>query len=243
MARVNFRLHSKANKEVSIYVFLTSGRELFIELKTGFTINPKYWSKDTKRPIQNNTENKLIFNNLIKLESFIFQNLNKDLGERVLIDSFWLESKIIECFNRIEKTETGILTNYINEIIENSSTRKVKIKGGYKLGLSKSRENSFISTNNILKEYQKKIKKQIYFTDINETLIDKFTNWLLITKRYAINTTSKHIANVKTVSIEAERKGIQVNPSAKHIVIFTESDEDRFIQTLSIEDPKIILFC
>ena len=240
MATVNFRLRSKANKNVSIKIYLSLGRGKVIELNSGFSINEKDWSKDTDRPKQNNTENKLIFNNLKKLESFIFENLNKDLGESVLIDSFWLESKIIECFDRVEKTDTGLLTNFLQDLIDNSSTRKVKIKGGYKLGLSKSRENSFVSTNNIVKEYQKVIKKQIHFIDINETLIDKLTNWLLKTKKYATNTASKHIANIKTVSIEAERKGIQVNPYAKHIVIFTESDDDRFIQTLSFDELETI---
>lgn len=240
MATVNFRLRSKANKNVSIKVYLSLERGKFIELNTGFSINPKDWSNDTDRPKQNTDDNKLLFNNLKKLESFIFNNLNTDLGNSIQIDSFWLSSKIIECFKRIEKTDTGLLTNYIQEIIDNSSTRKVKVKGGYKLGLSKSRENSFVSTNNIIKEYQKKIKKQIRFIDIDETLIDKFTNWLMKTKKYAVNTASKHIANIKTVSIEAEKKGIQVNPYAKHIVIFSESDEDRFIQTLSFEELETI---
>jgi integrase len=240
MATVNFRLRSKVNKNVSIKIYLSLGRGNVIEMNTGFSINPKDWSNDTDRPKQNIAENKLIFNNLKKLESFIFNNLNKDLGDSILIDPYWLENKIVECFNRIEKTDTGLLTNYIQDIIDNASTRKVKVKGGYKLGLSKSRENSFDSTNNIIKEYQTKTKKQIHFIDINENFIDKFTNWLMKTKKYAVNTASKHIANIKTVSIEAEKKGIQVNPYAKHIVVFSESDEDRFIQTLSFEELETI---
>ena len=241
MATVNFRLRSKANKNVSIKIYLSTKRGNFIELNTGFSINPKFWSEATDRPIQNNTENKLIFNNLKKLESFIFENLNKDLANNILIDSFWLNSKVNECFNRIEKTDAGLLTNYFQEIIDNATTRKVKVPGGYKLGLSKSRENSFLSTKNVLKEYQTKLKKQIHFIDIDENFIDKFTNWLLKIEKYAINTASKHIANIKTVCIEAERKGIiQVNPFAKHIVIFTESNEDRFIQTLSFDELETI---
>ena len=80
MATVLFRLRSSANKNVSIKVRVSLGRGNDIELNSGFTINPKFWSKDTNLPKQNNTENKLIFNNLKKLESFIFQNLNEDLA-------------------------------------------------------------------------------------------------------------------------------------------------------------------
>jgi hypothetical protein len=262
MASIKFRIRSEANKNLPIKVRVSFGKgKSDLELNTGFTINPKDWSSDKQRPIPSNTKKRPTGNkeletafdehqkfkqrlheDLDKLYSYIFKEQNKDLGNSVLIDKFWLQSKIIECFNRVEKTNTGLLTNYIQDIIDNASTRKVKVKGGYKLGISKSRENSFESTKNIIKEYQtKKIKKQVHFIDIDETFIDKFSNWLLKTKNYAVNTASKHIANIKTVSIEAERKGIiQVNPYAKHIVIFTESDEDRFIQTLSFDELETI---
>lgn len=240
MATVNFRLRSKANKNVSIKVYLSTGRGNVIELNTGFSINPKDWSKDTDRPKQNTAENKVIFNNLKKLESFIFENLNIDLGKGIAIDSFWLESKINDCFKRVEKTDEGLIINYIQNIIDTADTRKVKVKGGYKHGISTSRKNSFISTKNIISEYQTKSKKQIHFTDVNQALIDKFEHWLLKTKKYAVNTASKHIANIKTVCIEAENKGIQVNSYAKQITIASESDEDRYIQTLSFDELETI---
>ena len=240
MATVNFRLRSKANKNVSIKVYLSIERGNVIELNTGFSINPKDWSKDTDRPKQNTTENKIIFNNLKKLESFIFENLNTDLGKGIVIDSFWLQSKINDCFNRIEKTDEGLIANYIQNIIDTADTRKVKVKGGYKHGISLSRKNSFIATKNILKEYQTKNKKQIHFTDINQALIDKLEHWLLKTKKYAVNTASKHIANIKTVCSEAENKGIQVNSYAKQITIASESDDDRYIQTLSFDELDTI---
>lgn len=240
MATVNFILRSKANKNVSIKVYLSLERGNVIELITGFSINPKDWSKDTDRPKQNTAENKVIFNNLKKLESFIFENLNTDLGKGIVIDSFWLKSKINDCFKRVEKTDEGLIVNYIQNIIDTADTRKVKVKGGYKHGISLSRKNSFIGTKNIIKEYQTKSKKQIHFTDVNQALIDKFEHWLLKTKKYAVNTASKHIANIKTVCIEAENKGIQVNSYAKQITIASESDEDRYIQTLSFDELDTI---
>lgn len=240
MATIQYRLKSKANKNVSIKIRLSINRDSVYERNTGFTINPNNWSESNRLPKQTLPENKRLSNDLKKLEAFILNDLNADLGRNVLIDALWLETKINDCFERIEKTDTGLIVNYIQDIIDNSDTRKVKIKGGYKLGLSKSRENSFISTKNIILEYQTKTKKQIHFIDINETLIDKLTNWLIKTKKYAINTASKHIANIKTISIEAEKKGIQVNAYAKQINIFSESDEDRFIQTLSFEELETI---
>ena len=237
MASIKFRLRSTADKNVSIKVRLILGRgKQDLEVNTGFSINPKDWSESTDLPKQNNTENKVIFNNLKKLESFLFKSLNNDMGETIVIDSFWLNSKINDCFERVLKTDEGLITNYIQNIIDTADTRKVKVKGGYKHGLSLSRKNSYIATKNILKEYEAKAKKQIHFIDINQILIDKFENWLLKTKNYAINTSSKHIANIKTVCIEAEKKGIQVNSYAKQMTVATESDEDRYIQTLSFSE-------
>lgn len=240
MATIQFRLRSKANKNVSIKVRLYNGKETDLELNTGFTINPKDWSEATGLPKQNNPENKLLSIDLKKLDSFISKDLNADLGKSVLIDSFWLESKIKECFNRIEKTDTELITNYLQDIIDNSDTRKVKVKGGYKHGISLSRKNSFIATKTVITEYEKKTRKQLHFIDVNQVLIDKFENWLLKTKSYAVNTASKHIANIKTICNEAERKGLQVNPYAKQIIIASESDEDRHIQTLSFDELETI---
>jgi hypothetical protein len=60
------------------------------------------------------------------------------------------------------------LTNFIQEIIDNASTAKWTKKDANKHGQKKP-ENSFVSTNNIIKEYQTKKLKQIHFIDIDET--------------------------------------------------------------------------
>ena len=244
MATIQYRLRSKANKNVSIKIRLSINRDNVFELNTGFSVNPKDWNTPDKEnpkkgdnyPKQNTPENKVVFNNLKKLESFIFEKLNTDLGNGVLIDAFWLDTKINECFDRIEKKDDDLITNYIQNIIDTADTRKVKVKGGYKHGISLSRKNSFIATKNVISEYQTKTKKVIHFADLNESVIDKFERWLLKTKKYAVNTASKHIANIKTVCKEAEKKGIKVNSFAKQIIVVSESDDDRYIQTLSFTE-------
>jgi integrase len=240
MATVLFRLRSSANKNVSIKVRVSLGRGNDIELNTGFTINPKFWSKDTNLPKQNNTENKLIFNNLKKLESFIFQNLNEDLANNILIDSFWLNSKITECFNRVVINDTGLLLNHIQFIIDNANTRKVKINGGFKIGLSKSTVKNYSLFKNIISEFQTYTKKQIQFVEVNKPFVDKFTNWLINTKDYSKNYAGKQLEILKTVCIDAEKNEIKINPYSKTIQHFRESDEERYIQTLSFDELEAI---
>lgn len=238
MATVNFRLRSKSNKNVSIKIYLSLGRGNVIELNTGFSINPKDWSKDTDRPKQNTDNNKLIFNNLKKLESFIFQNLNTDLGKGVIIDTYWLESNISECFDRVEKVDTGLVLNHTQYIIDNANTRKVI--GRKKLGLSQSRVKGYITFKNLFDNYQTVIKKQVHFLDINKTFVDKFTNWLVNTKGYSMNYAGKQIDNLKTVCLDAEKLDIPTNPFINQIQGFSENDEDRYIQTLSFVELEQI---
>lgn len=240
MATVKFRLRSKANKNVSIKIYLSLGRENFIELNTGFTINPKEWSNDTDLPKYTTTENKLIFKNLKKLESFIFENLNNDLSNNILIDSFWLNSKIIECFNRVVLTDNGLLVNHITSIIENANTRKVRINGGFKIGLSKSTIKNYSLFKNIINEFQTFTKKQIQFVEVNKPLVESFTNWLINTKQYSTNYAGKQLEMLKTVCVDAEKNEIKVNPYSKIIQHFRESDKDRYIQTLSFDELEQI---
>ena len=240
MATVQFRLRSKANKNVSIKVRVTLNRGNDLELNTGFTINPKDWSKDTDRPKQNNTENKLIFSNLKKLDSFIYNNLNKDLGNNVLIDSFWLDSQIKDCFERVEKTDSGLLVNHIQYIIDNANTRKVRTNGGFKIGLSKSTIKNYTLFKNIITEYQKTSKKQIHFVGITKPFVDKFTNWLVNTKNYSTNYSGKQLEILKTVCIDAEKNEITITPYSKTIQHFRESENDRYIQILSFDELDII---
>lgn len=249
MATIQFRLRSKANKNVSIKVRVLNGKGIDLESNTGFTINPKDWNtpkkdepvkKTDNHPKQNNAENKLIFNNLKKLESFLFENLNKDLGNGTLIDSFWLEIKIKECFNRVEKTDNNLLVNHIQHIIDNANTRKIRTNGGFKIGLSKSTIKNYTLFRNIITEFQKTTKKQIHFIAITKPFVDKFTNWLINTKNYSTNYAGKQLEILKTVCIDAEKNEIEVTPYSKSIQHFREADNDRYIQTLSFDELEEI---
>lgn len=242
MASVNFRLRSNANKNVAIKVYLSTGRNNLIELNTGFTINPKNWivsEKSTNRPKQNTDENKLLFNELKKLDSYIYNRLNKDLAKGILIDKFWLQTQIDNCFERVEKTDTGLLKNHIQYIIDNANTRKVS--GRSKIGISESRIKGYETFKKVIEDYEKTtLKKQVHFLDINKTFVDKFTNWLINNKKYSKNYAGKQIDNLKTVCLDAEKMEIQINPHIKQIQGFTETNEERFIVTLSFDELEQI---
>ncbi|GEJ35850.1 Integrase [Flavobacterium psychrophilum] len=239
MAKIKFLLQSKSENS-QIYIRVSISQFVSIKKKTGFSINAKDWSVTTDRPKQNNPENKITHSSLNKLENFVFDNLNKDLAKGSLIDAYWLENQINNCFKRVVKTDAGLLVNHIQYIIDNANTRKVKTNGGFKIGLSSSTIKNYTLFKNIISEYQTTIKKQIQFIEITKPFVEKFTNWLVNTKNYSTNYAGKQLEILKTVCIDAEKNEIPVTPYSKTIQHFRESENDRYIQTLSFEELEQI---
>jgi integrase len=265
MASVNFRIRSYVNKNVPIKVYLSLGRDNLIESNTGFSINPKDWNikqinkkkhsnkelvavENAKKklpkkkgfPIQNKTENKIIYNNLKKLESFIFENLNTDLGEGILIDTNWLENTIKTCFNRVEKTDNSLFINHIQYIIDNASTRKFRQGGVIKIGLGKNTIKNYKTFRNLILDYEKYQKKQIRFLDITEPFIERFSNWLFNIRIYGDNYAGKICETIKTICKDAEKSGITTTKISREIESFRKADEDKYIQILSFPELDFI---
>lgn len=239
MAKIKFLLQSKSENS-QIYIRVSISRFVSIKKKTGFTINPKDWSETTNQPKQNNPENKITHANLNKLETFVFDELNKDLANGTLIDTYWLENQIINCFKRVVKTDAGLLVNHIQYIIDNANTRNVKTNRGSKIGLSTSTIKNYTLFKNIILEYQKHTKKQIQFVEVTKPFVDKFTNWLVNTKNYSTNYSGKQLEILKTVCIDAEKNEIPVTPYSKIIQHYREAETDRYIQTLSFDELEQI---
>ncbi|MBG6109354.1 integrase [Flavobacterium sp. CG_9.10] len=244
MAKIKFLVQGKSDNS-QIYIRVSISQFLSIKKKTGFTINPKDWSakvkdKGTDRPKQNNPENKITHSSLNKLETWVFDNLNNDLSKGILIDVYWLETQINNCFKRVTKTDNSLLVNHIEYIIDNANTRKIRINGGFKIGLSKSTIKNYTLFKNIITEYQKITKKQIHFIGVTEPFVEKFTNWLINSKNYSTNYAGKQLEILKTVCIDAEKNEIIITPYSKTIQHFRESDKDRYIQTLSFYELEQI---
>jgi integrase len=239
MATVKFRLKSNAKKENTIYTYLSMGRGKMFEVKTGFSIEPQDWVVKTGFPKQNNPSNKNLHSDLKKLEYFIHDSINSSNAKGEIIDKFWLERNIKECFNRVEKKDVEILINHIQEIIDNAHIRIVKGKSG--IGLSESRVKGYKTFLGIIIKYQTHIGKTLRLTEINNRFVDDFTNWMISEQKFSTNYAGKQIDNLKAVCSDAERLGISVNSFAKKIQSFKESDKDRFIVTLSEKEQLKII--
>jgi len=236
MATIKYFLRSKKDTS-QIYIRFSVSRELFFRRKTDFVIDPKDWSETTNLPKQTSAENKQLISKLNKLENFIFDRFNEDLSQGVIIDANWLDNCIYKCFNRVEKTDNEIFINYLQYMIDNLNTREAR---GGKIGVSKGTIKNYHLFKGIFENYQKQIKKQIRFKDINKAFTDNFKNWLLNDNGYTVNYTGKQFEFIKTVCIDAQKNDIEVTPHSVTLKSFREQDKDRFIHTLSFDELEII---
>ncbi|GEP50277.1 transposase [Flavobacterium noncentrifugens] len=235
MASIQFRIRSKANKHVAIKVRLSISRSGVFELNSGFNTHPDNWGKNNF-PKQNSEDGKKLFSNLKKLETFIHAKLNEDQGSETVINSYWLEKCVNDCFNRVSASDSNIFSNYVQHIIDNASTRKVKRAGKIKIGLSKNTIKNYRMFKNVFTRYEVSIKRQISFMEINNPFIERFTTWLLNNENYGVSYAGKHLDMIKTVCLDADRNEIRVHPHSKVIQSFRKTDDDRYIQTLSFEE-------
>lgn len=241
MARVFFRIRvGDGKKPVSIKVRLSLNRSQVFELKTGFSILPEDWSDKTKLPKYTDEFNKKLHNSLKILESYLYSQLNEDLSNATIINTYWLEKAINNCFNRVQTNDNGLLINHIQHIIDNAATRKVKKAGRVTIGLSANTIKNYKIFKKMMLRYEQSIRKQIAFIDIDSNFVDKLTNWLRLDQNYSVNYSGKILDMLKTVSIDAADCEIPVHRFAKTIQHFRASDEDRFIQTFSLNELSLI---
>ncbi|WCM40853.1 site-specific integrase [Flavobacterium sp. CBA20B-1] len=236
MASIKYFIRGKT-ESLQIYISFTAGRTIKLQKKTGFVVNTKDWSDKTNLPKQTTAENKNLISKLNKLENYIFDRYNEDLTQSVLIDADWLDDCINKCFNRVEKTDNSIFVNYIQYIIDNANTREVR---NNKIGLSPNTLKNYKLFKNLINNYQKHIKKQIQFKELNKTFTDKFKNWLLKDKGYSVNYAGRQFEMIKTVCIDAQKNDVEVTPHSTKLKSFKESEDDKHIQTLSFDELEQI---
>ncbi|MDG1276914.1 MAG: phage integrase SAM-like domain-containing protein [Algoriphagus sp.] len=234
MATIKFQLRSEANKAVPIYFYLSMGRGSFFRIRTGFSILPSNWSKAKGFPKQNDTANKNTESNLKSLEKHLLECINEAQAKGEEINKEFLERKTDACFHREIQTDVSLVSYQVQYIIDHADTRK--IQGKSKIGLAPNTVKNYQTFKNIVLEFEKSIKKPLRFRDLSPELVEKFKNWLLKKKGYSVNHAGKSLAFLKSVSKDAEKLGVAIHPNALKIEAFTESNEDRYIVTLSFDE-------
>ena len=238
MATVKFRvLHKTENAQ--IYIRFSINRENVFQIKTGKTINHKFWSAKTSRPIQTIAENKILTTELNALENHILKEYNSDYGKGVIFSKDWLSDKIDSFFNRIEvKEDDSVFVNYLSNFIEfktqtNSYTKSTILK--------------YLNLKNRFQQYQKKKRKIFLIKDIDGKTLIEFKNFLISECNLMETTANRFIKNLKTVIFDAGVNGKQIhfqikgfstettNTEYKVFLSFDEIQKIKEVQTINTD--------
>ena len=126
MSSFSYRIKSKDDKQVSIYISFRPQNSKSVFSRTGFTIDPSQWSSAKKRAKPISPEAKNLNNKLNELEIFLADRLNEDINLGVDITSKWLKKQIDRFNNKVPTTDLSCLLNLMDDQIDNLHLKKAK---------------------------------------------------------------------------------------------------------------------
>ena len=133
MARVKFSTKTKSNP-ANIYVRFFHSRDFDLNCKTGFLINPKYWSNKQQRvkTTSSNAFDQIINPKLNALKEVIITQYNITYNSGRKIDKNWLQT-VVSHFNKQPVSEEDNPKYHFVHIFENCMEEsKKKINSRYK---------------------------------------------------------------------------------------------------------------
>ena len=214
MASVKYSIQSKSINS-AIYLRLSVNRNINTKRKTGLSINAKDWSVKTGLPKQNDPSNKNLHSKLIKLEAFIYEQLNNSSIKGEEINGNWLASKIDLHFGRTELIELDRLVYYGRNMIAGLDYR-VTDKG--KKGVSVSTKKKYQTIVNKLEKFQEFKGRILYVKDVDLDFRSEFIKYLSEIHKLSDNTIGRYLNVVKTICLDANRNGIKINPQLSHFL-------------------------
>ncbi|OFX58615.1 MAG: hypothetical protein A2066_10450 [Bacteroidetes bacterium GWB2_41_8] len=225
MATIKFLLQSKTNP-ANIYVRLSIDRKTVLKRKTGYVINPNNWSEKTSLPKPGDESQKQLKIDLGKLANAIEENLNNAITKGDEITGDWLQNQIDAIQGRQKKTDLDRLTNYIQNYVDNL---KYKEYSNDKKGAAKGTFLKYQTIKNKILDFEKFKKKHYYLKDVDLSFRNELLKYFVEVDKLNSNTAGRYIRALKTVCLDAQLNGIEVNKQLAQIKGFTEKATKVFL--------------
>jgi integrase len=223
----------RGNKEPkTIYLKIRKGKNENTMFSTNWRVKTNEWDidkervKNTSKNLNRNNINIFLNDMSCQVDNFINSN-NSNISLKEVSNFI---NDIMHPKQEIKQT----FANYLLEYIQECEIRKSERTGEALTWMSRQK---YIQLKNIIDEYcQDREIKELLFEDLNTNFYNDFINYLE-SKNMAKNTIGKYIRSLKTVIINAEKKGIEVN---KDYNDFRVLKEDIFNIYLTDEELKKI---
>lgn len=228
MATIKYLLQS-TGENAQIYLRLSLGRAkatnktdkpkyISFKQKAGFTVNSNSWSSATGLPKQNDPNLQNLTSDLRGLSKYVLDQLNISSSNGVDVNSNWLKNTIDKCFDRVELTELEYLTNYGDKFLKEL---KYKVSGNNQKGVSRSTEKKYQTIVNKLKAFQTYKKTTYRIKDVDLTFRNEFIEYLSVKDKLSDNTIGRYLKVVKTICLDAQKNGYEINKQLLHFKGFT----------------------
>ena len=225
MATIKFFLQSKKNP-ATIYVSLSTGFKSVFKRKTDYVINPKDWSFETNFPKPNDEDLKKLKTNLQGLANEIEKKLNLATAAGLQISGDWLQEQIDIILGKQKKTDVDRLTSYIQVYIDNLPFKEFP---NGKRGVARGTIQKYSTLKNKIEDYQKFKKKQFYVKDVDLKFRNELLKYFTEVDKLNSNSAGRYIRFLKTVCLDAQLNGYEVNKQLKQIKGFTEKASKIFL--------------
>lgn len=227
MATVKFLLLGK-NNPTSIFVRVSSGRDIQIKVTTPFIVDRNDWSvvKNNFKSLNDETK-KQIANKLKEIEHSIYKALQDDTTTKNIN---WLKS-IIEP-NKVEqneeKTDINNLIHWIDEAVKYKTNT-----------ITDSSIKKYYVNKHLLQRFEKYRKTPIRIKDINQQFKIELEKYC-IKNGYANNTIARLFKFVKTICKYAETNGIKTNLQLSSLKGKFERADNIYLNLDDIEKIKAV---
>lgn len=225
MATISFLLQSKSNP-ANIYARLSIDRKNVFKRKTGYVIAPDDWSKKTGYPKQNEADLKNLKTDLSNLKTEIEKRLNSATTIGTAIDGNWLQEQIDSIHGKQKKEDLDRLINYIQYYVDNLPFKEFP---NGKRGVAHGTIQKYTTLKNKITDYEKYKKKHFYVKDVDLSFRNDLLKYFTEVDKLNSNSAGRYIRFLKTVCIDAQLNGFEVNKQLKQIKGFTEKAAKIFL--------------
>ncbi|TYB78118.1 tyrosine-type recombinase/integrase [Bizionia saleffrena] len=214
---IKYRLKDgKAKGETSIILDYSFGRSNRIKFATGYKVSPKNWDKTNQRIRAVSTiKNRERVNSDLLDFSFQFTKAVSSLDEAQKQNKSVLKSLLIKIIRKVDDVEDKPITTFFEFADDYIRKRENQAKNINAIKLSPITVRSYKQTVSRLKDFEKKVKYNLDFGNIDLKFYYSFIEYLE-SNNYSVNTIGKHIKNLTTLLNRATEDGVNNNLKYKH---------------------------
>ncbi len=250
MARVKFSTKTKSNP-ANIYVRFFHSRDFDLNCKTGFLINPKYWSNKQQRvkTTSSNAFDQIINPKLNALKEVIITQYNITYNSGRKIDKNWLQT-VVSHFNKQPVSEEDNPKYYFVPFFENFiEESKNKINPRTNKKIDSKTISKYKTTLQRVVDFEEFSNTRLRLIDIDLSFHKNFLGYLVSEWMYNGTTNEKHIHIIKSICKDAKQKGLEISNEVEsklftvkrektYDTYLTENEINRIFK-LKIEDENL----